>query len=47
MQPENTRAKPPCVARAISEMGDDVAAFEKQFAVERDADRPARRFVPI
>src|ERR1700738_3461981 len=39
VQPENARANPPGVARAVSDMGDDIAALDKQFAVERDADR--------
>ena len=41
VQPENPRAKPAGVARAAADMGDDVAALDEQFAVERDADRAA------
>src|SRR5206468_6012551 len=41
VQPENPRANPPRIARALPGMADHIAAFEKQFAVERDADRAA------
>src|SRR5712671_3943486 len=39
MQPENPRVDAAGIARAISDMGNHVAAFDEQFAVERDADR--------
>ena len=42
VQPENARANPARIARAASDMGDHVAAFDEQFAIERDADRSAR-----
>src|SRR4051794_285642 len=40
VQPEDTRANPARIARASSDMGDHVAAFDEQFTVERDAHRP-------
>ena len=42
VQPENARANPAGVARAAADMGDDVATLDKEFAVERDADRASR-----
>ena len=42
VQPEDARAQPPRLARGGVGMGDDVAALDEQFAVERDADRAAR-----
>ena len=41
VQPENPGADPSCVARCCAGMRNDVAAFDEQFAVERDADRAA------
>ena len=41
---QKMRARSRRVSRgADADMGDDVAALEEQFAVERDADRAARR----
>src|SRR3984957_5329097 len=39
VQPENAGADPAGIAGAIADMGDDIAAFDEQFTVERDADR--------
>ncbi len=41
VQPEDARAQAPRLARRAVRMRDDVAAFDEQFAVERDADRAA------
>src|SRR6185437_412795 len=47
MQPENTRPQPARVARALADMGDDVAAFDEEFAVERDADGAAGALLAV
>ena len=41
VQPENPRPDPPRIARGRAHMGDDIAAFDEQFTVERDTDRAA------
>src|SRR6202008_3829856 len=41
VKPENARVKPPRIGRSAPRVGNDIAPFDKEFAVERDADRTA------